>query len=109
LLSWSRKAECTGDREGLLASRNLGASISAQAKIAIGRQLFDRLNLAAFSEQREEVGQDDLSKLSEALSTHPYVVHRIYALGEFADSDEYRRLIGRSDDVPVAPSLPASR
>jgi Zn-dependent protease with chaperone function len=91
-LLWSRKAEYTGDRGGLLASRDLRASISALAKVAVGRQLFGRLNLEAFSQQREEVSQDDVSKLSEALSTHPYIVHRIHALREFAESEEYRRL-----------------
>lgn len=92
LLNWSRKVEYTADRGGLLASRDLRASVSALAKVAVGRELFNHLNLDEFFKQRDEIGQDDLARLSETLSTHPYIVNRIHALKAYIKSVDYQRL-----------------
>jgi len=89
---WSRKAEYTCDRGGLLASRNLKAVVSALAKTTVGRELFDKLSLEHFFEQKTDVDTDNIAKLSESLSTHPYVVNRIHAVRDFHESDIYRRL-----------------
>jgi len=89
-LYWSRKAEYTCDRGGLIACGDLHASISALAKVAVGKDLFNRMNMDAFFKQRDSLNEDDIAKLSERLSTHPYIVNRIYALQQFAQSDYYR-------------------
>lgn len=94
LLLWSRKAEYTADRAGLLASRDLKASVSALAKVAVGQQLCSSLDLDALLEQRGEIGIDDVAKLSERLSDHPYIVNRIHALREFWASPLFARLAG---------------
>jgi Zn-dependent protease with chaperone function len=91
-LAWSRKAEYTCDRAGLLASRNFQACITALAKAAVGKQLFEKLNLPQLINQKRDVDQDEISKWSELLSNHPYVVNRIHELGQFYGSDLYRRL-----------------
>ena len=93
-LFWSRKAEYTGDRGGLLASRDLKAGISAMAKLAVGGQLFAQMNIDSLMDQKMDLDQSDLSGLSEAISTHPYTVTRIHELRRFSDSDAYRRLTG---------------
>ena len=97
-LSWSRKAEYTCDRGGLVASEDLQASISALAKVAIGATLFRELNLEAFFRQRDTVSADDVAKLAERFSTHPYIVNRIHALHAFSRSAWFR---ARTATVPV--------
>jgi len=92
--AWSRKAEYTSDRGGLLASRDLRAAVTAQAKIAVGKQLFERLNVDALFQQKTDVTKDGLAGLSEALGDHPYVVNRMHALVEFHSSPIYRQLVG---------------
>jgi Zn-dependent protease with chaperone function len=91
-LYWSRKAEYTCDRGGLIASGDLYASVSALAKVAVGKELFNKMNIDAFFKQRDFLDADDIAKLSERLSTHPYIVNRIYALQQFAQSEYYRHL-----------------
>jgi len=45
---WSRQAEYTADRGGLIACKDLAASQRALARLAIGPELFDRLNIEEF-------------------------------------------------------------
>ena len=107
-LFWSRKAEYTSDRGSLLASRDLVASISALAKVAIGRELFKSMNLEALFNQMHQVDQDDLANLAELFGSHPYLVRRINALKEFHGSGLYRSLVDgiatQSGDEPAQPS-----
>jgi Zn-dependent protease with chaperone function len=91
-LWWSRLAEYTCDRGGLVANRNPTAAIAALAKIAVGPRLFQELDLKRLEAQREDVAKDEVARWSEALSTHPYIVHRFQAIQEFQASDLYRRL-----------------
>lgn len=95
-LFWSRKAEFTCDRGGLLACRNLKACASALAKLATGKQLFDKLDLDVFLAQRSERGENELGRLTELFSTHPAIVDRIHSMTVFYDSEQYRRLIAGS-------------
>lgn len=92
MLVWSRRAEFTCDHGSLVASRDLRACVSALGKVAVGKQLFETLNLDAFFDQRKDIQADEVSKLSEALSTHPYLVNRIHALEEYYESTEYHKL-----------------
>jgi len=91
LLAWSRKAEYTCDRGGLLACGDLQAAITALSKVAIGKDLFKQMNLDAFFAQNQTVDSDDISRLSERLSTHPYIVHRLKALHEFSQSEFFQK------------------
>lgn len=92
-LLWSRKCEYTCDRGGLLASQNLQASISAFAKLAVGKQLFAQMNLDALIEQKKDVDVSEMSRISELFQTHPHIVNRIHELKKFHESSLYRRLI----------------
>jgi len=89
LLNWSRKAEYTCDRGGLLVCRHLPASITALVKVAVGATLFEKMNLQAFFEQTPYIDADHIARLSERLTSHPYILHRIKALSQFADSPLY--------------------
>jgi Zn-dependent protease with chaperone function len=91
-LFWSRKAEYTSDRGAVLASRNFKATISALAKAAVGKQLFEKLSIDQLFQQKTDVDRDGVSRLSESLSTHPYIVKRIHALRHFYESETYRQL-----------------
>jgi Zn-dependent protease with chaperone function len=81
---WSRQAEYTADRGGLIACRDLAASQRALARLVIGPELFDHLDLEEFVKQ---VHNGDLStKASELFSSHPLLANRLLALAEFAQS-----------------------
>jgi Zn-dependent protease with chaperone function len=80
---WSRQAEYTADRGGLIACKDLPASQRALTRLVIGPELFDRLNLEEFIKQ----AHGGLStKASELFSTHPLVAKRLLALTDFAQS-----------------------
>ncbi|MBI3194678.1 MAG: M48 family metallopeptidase, partial [Ignavibacteriae bacterium] len=90
---WSRKAEYTCDRGGLLACRDLNSAVSSMAKLAVGPQLFKNLNIDSFLAQRAELSQDDYGKLGELLGDHPLLLKRIHRLREFFVSMEFQHLI----------------
>ena len=89
---WSRQAEFTADRAGLLACRDIEAAVSTLAKLAVGADLYQELNLPALIKQVLSARSDHLSYLSEAMRTHPAVATRIQAVAEYYHSDEYREL-----------------
>jgi Zn-dependent protease with chaperone function len=81
---WSRQAEYTADRGGFVACRDLAASQRALARLVIGPELFDQLNIEEFVEHAHS---SDLSmRASELFSSHPLVAKRLLALAEFARS-----------------------
>lgn len=92
LRGWSRKAEYTSDRGGLVACRNLRASISALAKLTVGQTLAKQLNLDELSGQKEEADADTIARISEAFSDHPYVANRVFALHGFSETEYYKSL-----------------
>jgi Zn-dependent protease with chaperone function len=81
---WSRQAEYTADRGGLVACKDLAASQRALARLAIGPELFDRLNLEEFVKQAHS--KDLSTKASEMFSTHPLLAKRLLALEQFAQT-----------------------
>ena len=57
LSGWSRRAEVTCDRAGLLCCGSLEVSTRALTKLALGsKRLYDELNVEAFLEQHQEGG-----------------------------------------------------
>lgn len=95
LQSWSRRAEITCDRAGLICARNLDVSQSALLKVAIGsKQLYADLNLDAFLQQVEE-SKGGMGRFTELFATHPYLPKRIEALRLFAQSQFYLGLLGQ--------------
>lgn len=91
LNAWSRRAEITCDRAGMLCTRDLDTSSRALAKLVVGsRKLFEDFNLEAFLEQYEE-SKDSLGRHMENFATHPYLPKRILAMRTFAESELYRK------------------
>lgn len=94
LNSWSRRAEITCDRAGMLCSRSLDVSTRALAKLALGSsKLYAELNMEAFLDQYEE-GKGGVGRYAEVLATHPWLPKRVMALRAFAESELYRKHVG---------------
>jgi Zn-dependent protease with chaperone function len=94
LAGWSRRAEVTCDRAGLLCSKDLGVSTKALAKLALGStKLYEQLNLEAFLAQHEE-GKESVGRYSELRQSHPFLPKRILALRVFAESEVFQRHVG---------------
>lgn len=89
LLKWSRMAEFTADRGGLLASRDINASVYALAKLAVGEELCKKLNIDKMFEQKEDI--NFISNVAETLVGHPYLINRIHALNNFYKSEKYAK------------------
>jgi Zn-dependent protease with chaperone function len=110
LLEWSRKAELSCDRAGLLAVQAPEPGLRTMLKFAGGT--FSETNLAAFIEQAEEYrGQNELSdqvfKVMNLLrATHPFPVIRVAEMRNWFESGAYERIMAgeyRRRGEPEAP------
>lgn len=91
LKAWSRRAEITCDRAGMLCSKDVTVSSRGLAKLVVGsKRLYEEFNLEAFLEQYDEQ-KDGLGKYMEAFATHPYLPKRVLAMRTFAESELYRK------------------
>ncbi|MBT8199752.1 MAG: M48 family metallopeptidase [Acidimicrobiia bacterium] len=98
LLEWSRKAEVSCDRAGLLAVQDLDASLGILANMAGGMRGRDDVNLAAFVEQSDEYrdssGLDSYFKVMATLGqTHPFAVVRVAELRNWVDEGVYDSIL----------------
>ncbi|MDI1436273.1 MULTISPECIES: M48 family metallopeptidase [Polyangium] len=95
LSSWSRRAEVTCDRAGLLCCKSLEVAQRTFAKLALGSaKLYAELNMDAFLAQYEE-GREGVGRYRELLASHPYLPKRVMALRTFAESELYKKHIGQ--------------
>jgi Zn-dependent protease with chaperone function len=95
LRAWSRRAEITCDRAGMLVAKNQVASERAITKLAVGsKKLYEEFNLDAFLEQHEE-GNQGIGKYMEVFATHPWLPKRVLAMRTFGESQLYQKAIGR--------------
>lgn len=99
LMEWSRKAEYSCDRAGLLVSQNLDQSLSVNLKLA-GGKLNEDINLDEFVSQAEEYYDskeivDNIYKLLLLLpQTHPFAALRTRELIKWHASGEYEAILG---------------
>jgi Zn-dependent protease with chaperone function len=101
LNAWSRRAEITSDRAGMLCARDAATAERALTKLALGsRKLYEEFNLEAFLEQYEE-GKDGIGRYMEAFASHPWLPKRVLAMREFAKSEIYRKAVGLQGGVPM--------
>src|SRR6478609_6086423 len=94
LLEWSRKAELSADRAGLLATQDPTAALRTHMKIASGGTL-EELDVTSFLQQ-----------------SHPYAVVRATELRRWTDSGAYTTILGgdyprRADDDTASVSAAA--
>ncbi|GEP39696.1 hypothetical protein NPS01_33590 [Nocardioides psychrotolerans] len=108
LYEWSRKAELSADRAGLLAIQDTATAFRVHMQLASGGHL-DQLDTTSFFAQGQEYL--DASDLRDSVlklllienRTHPFAVVRAAELRRWVDSGEYTRFVAggyprRSDD-----------
>lgn len=94
LHEWSRKAELSADRAGLLATQDPATAFRVHMKLASGGRLDDLDTPAFFAQGQEYLDAGDLrdSVLKLLLienQTHPFAVVRAAELRRWVDSGEY--------------------
>ena len=100
LQEWSRKAEISCDRAGLLAVQDLDSSLGLLAVMAGGiRGRTDEINLPAFVAQSDEyLDADGLNAYFKFMATlgrsHPFPVVRVAELRRWVDSGAYDEIVG---------------
>ncbi len=98
LFEWSRKAELSADRAGLLATQDPQVAFRVHMKLASGGYLED-LDTTSFFEQGTEY--DESGDLRESLlrltlverATHPFAVVRAKELRRWVDSGAYTAIL----------------
>jgi Zn-dependent protease with chaperone function len=96
LRTWSRRAEITCDRAGMLVARDQAAAERAITKLAVGsRKLYEEFNLDAFLEQHEE-GNQGIGKYMEVFATHPWLPKRVLAMRVFGESQLFQKAAGKA-------------
>ena len=94
LRTWSRRAEITCDRAGMLVSKDPLAAERAITKLAVGsRKLYEEFSLDAFLEQHEE-GNQGIGKYMEVFATHPWLPKRVLAMRVFGESQLFQKAMG---------------
>ncbi|RYB94379.1 M48 family peptidase [Nocardioides oleivorans] len=117
LLEWSRKAELSADRAGLLASQDPTAALRTHMKLASGGEL-EELDVTSFLQQGAEYDEggdvrESLIKLSLLQQqTHPFAVVRATELRRWIDTGAYTAILGgdyprRADDDTASVSAAA--
>ena len=81
-LLWNRKQEYTGDRCGLVLTKNIDSAISALVKLSIGGKLFNQINIEGYMSQILTAEANPV-RLSEFTLTHPLITNRIKQLHLF--------------------------
>ncbi len=94
LNGWSRRAEITCDRAGLICVRDLDVATAALVKLAVGsRKLYSDINVEEYLRQLDE-GRAGPGRFDELFATHPYLPKRVQALRVFAETTFYRSVLG---------------
>jgi Zn-dependent protease with chaperone function len=107
LEEWSRKAEMSADRAGLLATQDVDAARRALMKTAGGRRLSEFSSDEFHKQAREydavpDVRESLLKLLQLQGQTHPFAVVRFAELDRWAEEGDYRQILAgnypRRDD-----------
>jgi Zn-dependent protease with chaperone function len=99
LMEWSRKAELSADRAGLLATQDPAVAFRAHMKLAGGGDL-SNLDPTSFLAQGVEYDASDdvrdsvLKLLLVEARNHPFAVVRATELRRWVDSGDYTRILG---------------
>lgn len=102
LLNWSRCAEITSDRAGLICCGKREIAERALLKFVVGKgKLLEQLNIEAYLQQVRE-GVSLAGIWLELQQTHPLIPRRIEALRVFSDTDVmflWRPELGNSQEA----------
>jgi len=107
LLEWSRKAEYSADRAGLLAVQNVEAARSALSKLlAPSKEIWREINMAEINKQAEEfekLSEDDLNKIYKFFSTlrltHPWTILRTKEINKWVNDGTYEAVLSMDPDA----------
>lgn len=91
---WSRRAEVTADRAGLLCCKDVRVAERVMVKFAVGsQQLFEQLDLDEYLGQLDQ-GRESFGRIAELGQSHPYLTKRVRSLRLFSESACYRKHSG---------------
>lgn len=108
LRAWSRRAEITCDRAGMLCAKNDQVASKSLTKLVLGsKKLYEEFNIEAFLEQYDE-GKDGFGRLMEAFATHPYLPKRVLAMRVFAESELYKKAAAPAGSIETISGLSMS-
>jgi Zn-dependent protease with chaperone function len=100
LSEWSRKAELSADRAGLLATQDTAAAFRLHMKLASGSPDLSELDQTSFFAQGQEyLDADDMRDVILKIGlvenqSHPYAVVRAIELRNWVDSGAYTAILG---------------
>jgi hypothetical protein len=119
LYEWSRKAELSADRAGLLATQDPATAFRVHMKFASGSGDLSELDQTSFFAQGQEyLAQDDLRQsvlkmLLVERRSHPFPVVRAAELRRWVDGGDYTRILSgeypRRDEDAAATMSDAAR
>ncbi len=96
LQAWSRRAEVTCDRAGLICSKDLKVGEMALVRLVLGFEAADKVEVNDVIEgMRRSMDANDFSALTEIFRSHPSLAPRIECLRLFAQSELYYDLSGQ--------------
>lgn len=99
LKGWTRRAEITADRAGLMCVRDLEPARSALAKSTVGSpNLFAGIDVDEYLAQHEEMARGP-GRFNELLAEEPAPTKRIAALKAFAETTFYRSIVGEAGGI----------
>jgi len=96
LLAWSRRAEVTCDRAGLLCCSDIKIAERALLRLVTGLADVDRVDIEDYLQRSK--GMEEFHRTSEfkgLFDSHPQIPKRIEALRLFANSELYYELSGQ--------------
>jgi Zn-dependent protease with chaperone function len=106
LQSWTRRAEISCDRAGLLTSGELAPALSALTKLALGsHKLAAGLDLEEYLKQLDESREAGAGQVAELFLSHPYLPKRVQALRLFAQTHYFLKASGKSPREDEGQSL----
>lgn len=94
--SWSRIAEYSADRVGLVACGDLDKAVSALIKLLVGGKLASQVDIQVVIAQSQELSGRLDHRFSETWGSHPYTVHRVRELVNFWQTAECQELLTQS-------------
>jgi len=92
-LWWSRSAEYSADRAGLVACGDLEKATSALLKLLVGSNLAEQVDAGEIIAQSQELSDQFDASMGEAMDSHPFLVHRVRELVDFWNTAECQALL----------------
>lgn len=99
---WSRCAEYSSDRAGLIACGNLEKAQTALVKLMVGPALAKMVTPEQLEKQADDLRRNPMGWLGQLPSRHPFVVYRLRELRKFAASQVYLRTVAAINGDAVA-------